>query len=299
MQQNETVLEKLGITNQIVVDWKERGLKIRFPMKARRSFLKSKDGIVFVESADKFVPPLTKKESLLYSQQPDKFKEDFLKNVRFYFKFHTFVYEKSKDIVRLNTSEEKFAATLSLMYLFLSAMDYHYYHFDRYLAYEDYPSTPLGYWWSKLGKIYFKVFKEKVSRTKPSPNFLKVLSRDVQTFNIFKQSLTKKEFQDFTKTLEVIKIFEDAQEEEIKIISGYPAKEDLLLKTGFGIWNIICDLIKKYPKNIQEKNYFQILKLIAGHPIISTRILLLPSSLKYFTENILVEFKKEIDRWIN
>ena len=183
------------------------------------------------------------------------------------------------------------------MYLFLSAMDHHYYHFDRYLVYEDYPQTPVGYWWNKLKIYYSLVFHEKISKTQSTENFLKLLSEDKKILSQFKNALSNNEYKEFLQTLKSIKIFEATQEKEIRIVSGYPAKEDLLLKTGFGIWDQICDLIKHNPETIQKKSYVKTLELVEGHPIISSRILLLPTSLKTFKNDVFVEFLKEIKKW--
>lgn len=286
MKQTKTILEKIGISDSKVKKWKEKGLKISYPMKKRKVFFRSDDGEVFVESADKFTPPLTKSEIILYTKHPENFKKDFLKNVRFYFTFHTFLWKKSKEAKRLEKFEEKVIAILSLLYLFLSAMDHHYYHFDRYLAYQEYPKTPLGYWWTKLKKFYFKVFHESVSKKNPPAKFLKVLARNKDIFNEFKEKLSKKEFQELKKTLKMIKIFEESQQKEIEIISGFPSKEDLLLRTGFGLWNKLCDLLTKHPESIEKKYFFKMRKNIKGHPITATRRMLLPSSLKYFKEEI-------------
>lgn len=299
MKLNKTILEKIGITSQVVKNWKTKGIKITYPMRARKNYLKSQDGVVFVESADKYVPPLTKEETKLYKEYPKKFRDDFIRNVSLYFQFHTFLFDKSQLIKKLKSPEEKLSSALSLMYLFLSAMDHHYYHFDRYLVYEDYPQTPVGYWWDRLKKYYSQVFNEKVSKTQPTETFLKLLSEDRKILNQLKNSLTENDYQGLLQTLRAIKIFEVIQEKEIRIISGYPAKEDLLLKTGFGIWNQICDSIKDNPETIQKSSYAELVELIGGHPIISTRILLLPSSLKTFKNEIFSEFINEIKRWQN
>lgn len=298
MMQNKSILDKIGITSQIVRDWENKGIKITYPMKARKNYFKSQDGEVFVGSADKYLLPLTKKETELYTKHPEKFRDDFIKNVTLYFQFHIFLFNKSQQIKKIDSSQGKLSSVLALMYLFLSAMDHHYYHFDRYLVYEDYPNTPVGYWWDKFKKYYSKVFNEKISKRQPTENFLKLLSEDKKILNEFKRRLTKNEYQGLSQTLKVINIFENTQEIEARIVSGYPAKEDLLLKTGFGIWNQICDLIRVYPENIQKKSYSKMLKLIEGHPITSTRILLLPSSLKTFKNEIFSEFTREMRRWL-
>ena len=299
MQQSNTVLEKVGITNNVVEDWKKMGLKITYPMQENSHYYKSQDGSIFVEAADKYVPPLSQEEVETYTQNPEKFKDDFLQQVNFYFKFHTFLYKKSLYNQQLNSDEEKIATSLALMYLFLSAMDHHYYHYDRYLVYQDYPDTPVGYWWQKLGNYFYEVFKEKVTRELLPTNFLKLLSQDAEILKECKNNLDKIKFKDFKRTLEVIKIFEEAQQKEIKIVSGYPEKEDLLLKSGFGLWNNICDEIKNNPDVIQEKDRKRILQLINGHTITSTRELLLPMQLKTFKEKILELFQEEINRWID
>src|SRR3989338_10220876 len=297
MKRNRTVLEKIGITYQVVKRWKNKCIKITYPMRKKRNYLKSQDGVVFVESADKYVPPLTEEETKLYIKYPEVFRDNFIKNVTLYFQFHTFLFDKSQLIKELKNPEEKLSSALSLMYLFLSAMDHHYYHFDRYLVYEDYPQTPVGYWWNKLKIYYSLVFHEKISKTQSTENFLKLLSEDKKILSQFKNALSNNEYKEFLQTLKSIKIFEATQEKEIRIVSGYPAKEDLLLKTGFGIWDKICDLIKHNPETIQKKSYVKTLELVEGHPIISSRILLLPTSLKTFKNDVFVEFLKEIKKW--
>ena len=125
--------------HKIIDSWKKKGLKISFPMKENKKYFKSDDGI-FVESADKYLIKFSTKENKLYTEKPAVFRDDFLNNVKFFFDFHQFIYkqlEKTEDL----------ASVLTLTYLFLSAMDHHYYHFDRYLVYENYPKTPVGFWW--------------------------------------------------------------------------------------------------------------------------------------------------------
>jgi len=298
MKQNKTVLEKIGINNDVISEWKIKRLKITYPMKKKIHYFESQDGSVFIEAADKYVPPLSKQEIILYTKNPKKFQIDFLRNVHFYFQFHTFLFNQSKEVEKLTTVGEKLSASLALMYLFLSAMDHHYYHFDRYLVYQDYPETPIGYWWEKLKDCYLKAFGEKVTRESQPENYLKLLARDPKVLQEIKKRLSKEDVKNIGKILTVIKLFEDTQQKEYKIVSGYPVKEDLLLKSGFGLWENICKLIKKYPNSIQEKYRKKILELIEGHPITSTRELLLVSQLKTFKKKIISEFEEEIKRWL-
>ena len=83
MKKNKTILEKIGIRDEIVKKWKKKGLKITYQTRVRTRFLKSDDGEIFIENGDKFVPPLSKEETRIYKRHPEKFRDDFLKNVRF------------------------------------------------------------------------------------------------------------------------------------------------------------------------------------------------------------------------
>jgi hypothetical protein len=295
---SNTVLDKIGMTDEIVIRWKNRGLKITFPMKKNKANLISKDGEVFIEAADKFFTPLSKQETDLFIKHPDKFSDVFLKNVKFFFNFHTFLFEESFKISKLESITKKLSASILLIYLFLSAMDNHYYHYDRYLVLEDYPETPVGYWWQQLKVFYFKVFGEKVGKNDYPPRFLLTASRSPVILTEYKLFLNKIDYQEFLKTIGLIKMFESVQQKEAEIVSGYPSKDDLLLRSGFGLWNNICKLIKKNPTLIQGKYRYKILKLIEGHPITSTRILLLTQQLKTFNKEIFTDFKKEIKRWL-
>ncbi|MCR4277359.1 MAG: hypothetical protein NUV87_04500 [Candidatus Roizmanbacteria bacterium] len=297
MHQSDTVLEKIGITNSIVSEWKKMGLKITYPMKVNKFYYKSQDGNVFVEAADRYVPLLSKKELAKYIRSPKKFKDDFLHHVSFYFNFHIFLYKKSLVHPQLCSDEEKMTIKLTLMYLFLSAMDHHYYHFDRYLVYQDYPDTPVGYWWLKLKNFYYEVFKEKVTRKSFPINFLRLLSYDENILREFNKNLTKVKLKNFKKAIKAIKMFEEVQQKEVKIITGYPEKENLLFKSGFGLWNNICKEIKTHPGLILKKNRKKILQLIEGHPISSTRKLLESLQLNVFNKKIMELFQAEAERW--
>lgn len=303
---DKAVLEKIGISDEIVKKWKRKGLKITYPTKQNPHWLKSADGEVFIENADKFVPPLTKKETKLYIRYPTKLRNDFLKNVRFFKKFCNFVYKKQKLVNKLE-EKERVAVLLSLIYLFQRAMDYHYYHWDRYLVYENYPQTPVGYWWKKLRILYSKVTKKKFSKQKPPEDLLKLLALDKKTLKKFKIALLKNDFRQFQKALKAIKVFEDAQQKEIESLVNFKFKEEVLKKTGFGdilkgtgfpmlvkFW----EDIEKHPELIKKAERPKIKKIMKLHPIIGARRILLTPALKYFDEEIFSQFEKEIKRWL-
>ncbi len=136
---DKTILAKIGISDEIVKKWKKKGLKITYPMKPNKKFFKSDDGKLFVETADRFVVPLSRREIDIYTKSPYRFRKDFLENIKIYRDFYKFLVIYRERIKDLKTYHEKASALLSLSYLFQLVMDHHYYHFDRYLVYENYP----------------------------------------------------------------------------------------------------------------------------------------------------------------
>lgn len=297
MENNKTVLAKIGITKKIVNDWKQKGLKISYPMRKQRKFFKSDDGAIFVEGADKFVPHLTKKEINTYIKNPKKFKEDFFRNAKFFRKFVDFVYRYQEKVKKLE-KKYRIPTLLSLIYLFHRAMDYHYFHWDRYLVYEDYPSTPVGYWLKKLKGFYFKVKKEKISKSHLPEEFLKLLSLDRQTLKNFKDKLSKKEFEEFKTTLNAIKTFEEIQQGEINFFLDYKNKQHLFLKTILPMWAQLEIEIKEQPDTIKKGKSTEIKKILNSHPLVGTRKIFFPTLSRYFDKKIVSQFKKEIKRWL-
>lgn len=295
--ENKTILEKISISDNEVKRWKKKGLKITYPIKQNPYWFKSADGEAFWENADKFVPLLTKKETKLYIKYPEKFREDFQKNLRLFRKFCDFVYQKQKQVEKLR-KKEKVAALLSLIYLFQRAMDYHYYHWDRYIVYEDYPQTPVGYWWKKLKDLYTKVTKKKISKPSHSEDFLKLLALNKEILKKFKTTLSKNDFLELKKALKAIKIFEDAQQKEIEMLLDYERKIDVLKGTGFPMFDKFWKEIKRHPELIRKKGRLKIKKIGELHPIIGARRLLLIPALRCFDEEIFFQFKKEIKRWL-
>jgi len=262
---------------KIINSWKKKGLIISFPMMENKNYFKSDDG-VFVESADKYLIKFSTNENKLYTEKPEKFRDEFMKNVKFFFDFHQFIYKQLEET-------EDLTSVLVLTYLFLSAMDHHYYHFDRYLVYENYPDTPVGFWWKKLKDIHDNTF--------PETNFLLTVAKDKKMMAKYKKLLSKKDFDEFNLVLKNIGIFQEIQQKEAEIVTGYPAKEDLLIKTGFGLWEKLSELIKKNKNLVSNK----IIKLLDGHPIVSTRQILLVPQLKCFDKKIVKDFMDEINRW--
>lgn len=294
---DKTFLEKIGISNKIIENWKRKGLKITFPMKRKAVFFKSFDGTIFIEGADKFVPPLTKEETKIYIKDPERFRKDFFENARFFRKFVNFVYKHQEKVKKLE-SKEKVAALLILIYLFHRAMDYHYFHWDRYLVYEDYPSTPVGYWLKKLKYLYSKAVRRKVSRFKPPEGFLKLIILDKGVLEKFRKCLSKNDFLRLKRALKMIKIFEDTQQKEIEFFIDFKSKEHAFVRTGFAMWSKLQNEIKKHPELIKKEKIVEIKKIMELHPLVGTRKLFSLTTLKYFDREIFSQFQKEIKRWL-
>ncbi len=294
LEMSNTILQKIGITDEIVRSWLKKGLKISYPMLQNKKYYKSEDGFAFVENGDKYVILLSKKEIELYTKHPETFKKDFLFNERFYVQFINWLHGLQPKIDLLKP-EDKFISLLLILYLFQRGMDYHYYHFDRYLAYQNYPDTPIGYWWDKLKSICKEIsIKEKIDE---NVILLHLLSNDKESKKL-KVSLAGKKQKLLQQVLKNIKIFEAAQESEVKLIKDFKAKEDILFRTAIPIWNTLIELLKKHPDLLKLGYQYKIRGITEGHPLIITRLILSPEGLNYFQQDIFNLFENEIKRWI-
>ncbi|MDO8658630.1 MAG: hypothetical protein Q7K55_07840 [Candidatus Levybacteria bacterium] len=293
--ENKTVLQEIGVSKAIVQDWLNKGLIITYPIKINSHYFQSEDGKAFIENADKYVPLLSKKEKTLYKKNPKAFRDDFLKNARFYVQFINWISKITSKTQSL-PKNKRFISLLSLLYLFQRGMDYHYFHFDRYLAYQNYPNTPVGYWWKKLRKISFSVSpKIKIDK---NIVFLNLLSLDKKILETCKDVLIKEEYANLEEILKNIKIFEDVQDKEIKTITDFETKENTFFRTVIPIWENIKNMLIEYPELVKDKNHTKLKKILEEYPIVAIRHILIPSGLQNFREDIFLEFIAEITRWL-
>lgn len=289
------ILERIGVSQKEVNKWRRMGLKISYPMRKLQRFYLSEDGEAFVENGDKYVIPLSKRETSLYIKHPEVFTKDFLKNVRLYVRFMNWIHGLEPKCIFIE-AKEKFTCLLALLYLFQLAMDHHYYHFDRYLAYQNYPDTPVGFWWNRLKK-----FSKKLSqKTHQDENvvFLNLLGRDKKTIAVCKNFLSQKSFTYLLTVLKNIKIFEDAQEKEVKAIVDTKTQENILFRTAIPIWSALMDILKAKPELIKSQFRFRMPFILEGNSLIMTREILSPEGLNYFQSSISGLFTKEVMRWV-
>lgn len=279
----------------MVEDWLKKGLRITYPMTKNVHYYTSEDGMPFIENGDKYLIPLSKKEMLKYTNNPESFKKDFLTSCQFYITFVNWIYQLTPKINTVNY-RDKFTSHLILLYLFQSSMDYHYFHFDRYLAYQNYSDTPVGSWWHKLKTLAHEIAKkDKVDNNEV---FLKLLVHDKALLQRSETNLSKKDYRDLKETLHNIKIFEQAQEEEVKIITDMHTRENLFFRTAIPLWLVIVQLLKKNNDLVKPQYRRKISTITRGHPLIMTRAILSPQGLIYFQSSITRQFTKEVMRWM-
>lgn len=127
---------------------------------------------------------------------------------------------------------------------------------------------------------------------------LHLLSKDKES-NKIESNLNKKQQIVLIQILKNIKIFEGTQENEIKPKTDFKAKENIYFRTAMPIWNDLMDLLKKYPEILKPEYQSKISKIIEGHPLIVTRLILSPEGLNYFHSEIFRIFEEKIKRWLN
>lgn len=177
-------------------------------------------------------------------------------------------------------------------------MDYHYFHFDRYLAYQNYPNTPVGYWWKRLKDISRNVSLKIKPKLRSDIIFIKLLSFDTKTLVQCKEILMKKKYGELEEILSAIKIFEDVQEKEVKTITDFETMENTFFRTAIPIWEGIKDMIAKYQELIKRENLAKVMQILEEHPIIAIRHILIPKGLQSFRDDITMALEAELSRWV-
>lgn len=264
--------------------WKKKGIQASYPMQKNATYFESEDGTAFVENGDKYVIPLSKKEIALYIKSPATFVKDFSKNLDLFVNFIDWLHELPLP-PRTLTPEERCVGLLLNLYLFQRAMDHHYYHFDRYLVYQNYSQTPVGFWWKKLKRLCGKAM------------LIHALSDDKE-YKVFYKSLDSKKASELKTTLQNIHIFEKAQEMEVNKITDFNKKEDRLFRTAMPFWEGILSLLKEHPELLRKEFQGKTVEVTEGHPLIMIRLILSPEGLGFFQTKILEKLESKIKKWL-
>lgn len=245
---------------------------------------------------DEFVPPLTNQELNTYIKNSNKFRNDFLTNLKLYIKLCNELDVFVKKIIK-SSKNYNLSTFLSLLFIFQSAMDNHYYKYDYLLDLEEYPKSPLGWHYLKAKKIITAVSNKvhaKNNKTWIETQMLYLLSKKgVNIIKILKKYLNTKELLKLKDSYKALQIFIKTQQEEQLLFVG-TNRNSIILKTGFDIWNGLKQAVKDNQKScfkIKELN-----KILNGDPIYGTRKILVDIK-NYFVPKVVKEVNNEVSIW--
>ncbi|MBI2621480.1 MAG: hypothetical protein HYW63_02420 [Candidatus Levybacteria bacterium] len=244
---------------------------------------------------DEFVPPLTNQEFQKYILSASDFRKDFLRNLNLYISFCSQI-KRVVSKVNVLDHHEEVTALVALFYLFQSAMDHHYYHYDYFLDLEEYPKSPLGWHFLRMKKILTKVSPRlKKDNSWVEKEILHLLSRKGEkTITNLKPHTTSSELKQINESYKAVQIFLKVQQEEEKLFVGNNFNSPVF-KAGYGLWDGLGKAVKK-----TDNKYFKdkkgLLKILDGDPIWGTRKILVDRK-DYIASPILNLIQDEIIAW--
>jgi hypothetical protein len=156
-----SVLEKIGITKEIIEQLKKEGLIVPKRIKAFKRVFKTPGEEWVYYAADKFTPPLSKEEKEYYLKNPEKFCETLIERLLFFSKVSGLLFESLEKIAEKLKDEEAAVAYFSILYIFHACGDYNYYKYDRQLEYEKYKESIVGNYYQKLKTLCIKSAKNR------------------------------------------------------------------------------------------------------------------------------------------
>lgn len=148
-----TVLSQCGLADSTVRSYLARGLTILPEMCPVDNPMRSSAPDWWVYAVDDFTPPLTKSETARYIARPAELGHDLMANLDLFSELCEQLLLSMDQAPKLAPGHLQAAAYLSVLRIFQSAMDYHYYRFDRHFDYHDYLGSPVGYHWSRLARL--------------------------------------------------------------------------------------------------------------------------------------------------
>lgn len=224
----------------------------------------------------------------MYIKHPDRFRKDFLDNLKLYNKFCYQLYKHIDEASKLQ-AREKIIFLITLLFLFQSAMDIHYSKFDNLLDLEEYSGSPLGWHYLRMRKIVSQV-SEDVEET-----MLQLLTKKgIEQIYSMKNHLCNKYFEELLQSYSAVSIFIKVQQEEEVLFFG-KHQDGIIYKTGYKIVNNLLDCIKS--TNDFCLKTLEVVTLLTGEPSYGTRKILVDMDM-YFTEGIVKGVRSEIKNWI-
>ncbi len=145
-----TVLEKLGVSNDIVGFFKLRGLVVPERFRRRSDYLRSPSSEWFVGIADAYAPPLSSEEDELFRRSVRALSWKIVSGAVSLVEFSFFMKRAFDRVDSLEDSPERVAALYAILHLLHACLDYCYLKYDRHLEYHDYLESPVGYWFGEL-----------------------------------------------------------------------------------------------------------------------------------------------------
>jgi hypothetical protein len=156
-----SVLEKIGITDDIIEQLKKEGLMVPRKIRAFKKVFRTPGEEWVYYAADRFTPPLSRKEKAYYLRNPEKFCETLIERLLFFSKVSGLLFEFLEKIDHRLRNEEAAVAYFSILYIFHACGDYNYYKYDRQFEYEQYEESVVGYFYQKLKNLCIKSAKNR------------------------------------------------------------------------------------------------------------------------------------------
>ena len=143
-------LEQCGVSDGVVSQFRSRGLRISPSIRPVESPIRSLAPDWWVYSVDDFTPALTDQELQEFTDIPSKLGEVLLANLRLFSDLCDHLIPASSLLGSIAEPQERLGATLAMLHLFQSAMDNHYYKYDRHFDYQDSQRSPVGLHWARI-----------------------------------------------------------------------------------------------------------------------------------------------------
>ncbi|MFQ6119047.1 MAG: hypothetical protein ACE5KE_04060 [Methanosarcinales archaeon] len=156
-----TVLEKCGVTEEIIKFLKRKGLIVPEKIESVENPLRSPSEDWFFSIADRFTPPLSKAENEVFKKVPYLLSLQILKSIDLEIDVSAVLYDALERVkTEIEKAEEKVAAILAILRIFHGCLDYNVLKYDRHLEYHEYEESPVGHIFKRLKEILSKATKD-------------------------------------------------------------------------------------------------------------------------------------------